>query len=103
MQVTLSHADWRILRCVKRAKGKPVLGSALRLDMSRRTKDGQFLNKIVGDGLLEVKDADKDPFKATYGITELGNEAAEYGVYDVPWETLKARLGAKNGKKSKKK
>lgn len=91
MQVTLGHHDWRVLRAVVRAKGKPVHGRILRLDMSRKTKDGTFLVRLVENGLLVVSRAADDPFEATYVLTPPGKEAAEFGVYDVVWEDLKTR------------
>lgn len=91
MEVKLSHHDWRVLRRVARAKGKPVIGRELRMDMLRRTHDGSFLTRLVEDGLLGVSHSAADPFEAKYILTKLGREAAEYGVYDVPWEVFKSR------------
>lgn len=89
MQISVKHSDWRVLRTLVRAKGRPVVGSKLRLEMSRLTKDGSFLTTLVRDGLLKVAAPADTPFTATYTLTDLGKEAAEYGVYDVDWEALK--------------
>lgn len=89
MEVKLSHHDWRVLRIVARAKGKAVIGRELRMEMTRRTQDGSFLNALVESGLLGVSHPATDPFEAKYILTALGREAAEYGVFDIPWEVLK--------------
>lgn len=91
MEVKLSHHDWRVLRRVARAKGKPVGGRELRMEMTRRTQDGSFLNNLVGDGLLVVAQSAEDPFEVKYVLTQKGRDAAEYGVYDLPWEIFKTR------------
>lgn len=91
MQVSMNSSDWRVLRVVVRAKGRPVPGSKLRLEMSRRTKDGSFLTDLVNQGLLAVAAPADTPFASSYTLTELGKEAAEYGVYEVDWATLKKR------------
>ncbi len=93
MMVQLTASDWKVLRAVARAKGKPVAGTKLRLDMSRRTKDGSFLTALVQGQLLDrVTGAADKPFEATYVLTATGKEAAEYGEYDVHWGELRERL-----------
>jgi hypothetical protein len=64
------------------------------MDMSRRTKGGGFLADLVAIGLLAVAEAGPDPLAATYTLTDLGREAAEYGVYEMPWEEYRARAKA---------
>lgn len=91
MEVALSPMDWRILRQVLRGR-KPTPGTQLRLDMSRRTKDGTFLTDLVRLGLLQVAEPGGTPFAATYTLTDLGRHAAEYGTYEVDWEEYKTRL-----------
>src|SRR4051812_19662409 len=90
MQVPLGHHDWRVLRHVVRKKGRPVHGRDLRLEMSRKTKDGSFRTALVRQGLLVVEAEGETPFESTYRLTELGKHAAEYGVFEVDWATLKA-------------
>lgn len=92
MQVNVSHADWQVLRHMVRSK-KPAIGSSLRLTLSRRTKDGTFLTDLVRMGLLKVESKAKDPFEATYSLTELGKHAAEYGVFEIEFEEWKALQG----------
>ena len=89
MQIAVSHADWQVLRAIARGKGKPVVGTKLRVVPSRATKDGSFLTKLVDTGLLEVVKADTDPFEATYRLTAVGAEAAEYGLCEVDFEVFK--------------
>lgn len=103
----LDHFTWQLLRAVvreKKAQGrrfKGVTGRSLRLYPSRRTKDGTFLDQLVGDGLLkvvgrvpedvaEVDMAGKpEQFKTLYDITETGDYAAEYGEYEREWKGKK--------------
>jgi len=75
----ISHGDWQVLRSLVRAKRRPILGKDLRLNPSRRTKDGTFLFELVKRELLEVVHKEKDPFLCTFTLTELGQHAAEYG------------------------
>ncbi len=89
MQVPVRHTDWQILRAVARGKSKPVVGTKLRVVQSRETKDGSFLTKLVDMGLLEVVQAKADPFEATYRLTAVGAEAAEYGLCEVDFEVFK--------------
>ena len=91
MEVKLGHHDWRVLRRVARGKGKSVSGHELRMEMSRKTKDGTFLNALVDQGLLVVSVANADPFEAKYSLTDLGKQAAEHGVFEMDWETFKTR------------
>ena len=95
MQVPLPSMDWRVLRQVLRSK-KPSPGSSLRLEMTRRTKDGTFLEPLVRLGLLKIAARGKTPHDSTYTITDRGEHAAEYGVLDIDFEEYKA---ATNGKK----
>jgi hypothetical protein len=90
----ISHFTWQVLRAVKRSK-KPPTGRQLRLVPSRKTKDGTFLDELVGDGLLEVVGIDELPagtsdqekrspaqFRTRYKLTTLGEYAAEHGEYE---------------------
>ncbi len=88
MQVNVPHLEWRVLREVGRSK-KPVVGSKLRLEMTRRTKDGSFLTNLVHQGLLKIEGKAKDPFEATYTLSERGKHAAEYGQFEIEWEVYK--------------
>ena len=99
----LSNFDWKLLRTLARAGGKPVNGRALRHVPSRTTKDGKFLGRLVEQGLIAVAGADADPFVATYTLTPLGRQAAEYGEYDapMPWEVNRADGVAKPAAKPK--
>jgi DNA-binding HxlR family transcriptional regulator len=60
------------------------------MEMTRRTKDGTFLDTLVRLGLLQVATDGKSPLESTYALTERGRHAAEYGVYQVEWEEYKA-------------
>ena len=88
MQVTIPHLEWRVLRQVARTR-KPSAGTTLRLEMTRRTKDGKFLTDLVRQGLLEVAAEGESPFETTYKLTERGKHAAEYGVFDMEWDEYK--------------
>lgn len=92
MEVSLSHYDWRVIRQVLRTR-KPSTGHSLRLDMSRRTKDGTFLDGLVHWDLLQLVSAGDTPLDSTYALTERGKYAAEYGVYQIDWEEYKALAG----------
>jgi len=86
----VTHFQWQVLRAVKRNR-KPPTGKELRLSPTRGTKDGTFLTVLVQLGLLErLTGTEKDPFTATYTITERGKHAAEYGECDFPDEVLAA-------------
>lgn len=91
MEISLSHNDWRVLRAVLRSR-QPAKGGTLRLDMSRRTKDGAFLPSLVQLGLLRVAQAGETPFDAAYALTDRGKQAAEFGVYDIDWEEYKEAI-----------
>jgi hypothetical protein len=95
MQVPVHQFEWRVLRQVLRSK-KPPPGSSLRLEMTRRTRDGEHLVPLVRLGLLKVEAKGKTPVESTYTLTDRGKHAAEYGVYDIEFEEYKA---ATNGKK----
>jgi hypothetical protein len=84
----VTHNQWQVLRAVKRSR-KPPLGRELRLSPTRGTKDGSFLTNMVRLGLLErPTGTEKDPFEATYALTERGKHAAEYGECDFPSDML---------------
>lgn len=89
MLIQLHTRDWKVLRALVRAKGRPVPGAKLRPDMGRYTKDGTFLTKLVQFGLLAVAEQGGEPFTSTYVLTESGRHAAEYGEHEVPWELYK--------------
>lgn len=98
MLTPVSHATWQVLRAVLRNQNKPTPGWHLRLNITRRTRDGAFLTALVTDGLLSVvpgghspppADAEvnealrqHEPFHATYTLTPRGRYAAEYGEFD---------------------
>lgn len=94
MEVPVSHSDWRVLRQALRSR-RPAPGHSLRLDMTRRTKDGEFLTALVRFGLLTVAARGETPFDATYTLTERGKQAAEYGLYEIAWEEYKALCAGK--------
>jgi len=76
----VSHAQWQILRAVKRSR-KPAMGRELRLNPTRGTKDGAFLTDLDRMGLLtRVTGAESDPFSAMYSLTELRKHVAEFEV-----------------------
>ena len=86
----ISHFTWQVLRAVKRSK-KPPTGKQLRLVPSRRTKDGTFLDDLVGEGLLDVVGVDVPDgddgrlpvqFRTRYKLTAKGEYAAEHGEFD---------------------
>lgn len=96
MMLPLSVWTWQALRVLVRANNEPVTGKVLRIDRSRRTKDGTFLDQLVTDGLLEVvttaeplkpkypgSSVEPAQFRTTYRLTEVGARAAEYGDYEV--------------------
>jgi hypothetical protein len=95
----LSREIWQVLRAILRAGSKGTEGWRLRLNPSRRNKDGSFLTELVSAGLLEdvgpckppaldeqVTEAvhEPGPFHRRYRLTELGKHAAEYGEYEGP-------------------
>ena len=90
MQIAIPTLEWRVLRQVARTR-RPSPGTTLRLEMTRRTKDGNFLSELVRQGLLEIATPGETPFDATYRLTDLGSDAAEYGVYELSWEEYKAQ------------
>ena len=98
MMVAVNHHDWKVLRQLVRAKGKPVPGLKLRLDMSRRSKGGTFLAELVRVGLLVYAAKHDDPLVSTYRLTERGKAAAEYGEYETSWDEIKAMNASKGGK-----
>ena len=96
MLVDLTNFDWKLLRLILRAGGKPVPGRALRHTPTRFTKDGTFLGKLVERGLIAVAADDEDPFAATYSLTAAGRHAAEHGEYEarMPWEAARPAAAA---------
>jgi hypothetical protein len=110
MLIPISHLTWQQLRFLLRAEatGEYPIGRELRLKLTRRTKNGMFLDDLVAAGLIEVS-ADAAPrpsggegeprqFRTRYRLTNLGRQAAEYGEYDgpcVPGITGLARLAAR--------
>ncbi|MBA4186378.1 MAG: hypothetical protein C0467_00010 [Planctomycetaceae bacterium] len=84
----VTHNQWQVLRAVKRSR-KPPIGRELRLSPTRGTKDGSFLTGMVRLGLLSrISGTEKEPFEATYALTETGKHAAEYGECDFPSGTM---------------
>jgi len=92
MMQQLSPETWKILRAAKRKQPQPANGRDLRLIPSRKTKDGTFLDALVKAGLIEVRSGptartgeDDEPaqFRQKYGLTSLGEHAAEYGEYEI--------------------
>jgi hypothetical protein len=79
----ITHADWKVLRALARAPKSTLPGTHLRLDMSRRTKDGKFLTDLVELGLLTRTGSADQPFEAVYQLTEGRKYAAEYGEYQA--------------------
>ena len=79
----IPHFEWQVLRTVLRSSAPPR-GRDLRLVPTRRTKDGEFLTKLVERGLLKrASGTDSAPFDATYSLTEKGEHAAEYGECEM--------------------
>lgn len=83
MTADLTVHDWKLLRMLVRAKGKPLTGRQLRHTPTAKTRTGAFLGRLVDTGLLAVAAPGPDPFAATYALTPLGRHAAEYGEYEV--------------------
>ena len=100
MLMPMGTFEWQVLRAILRATPNHPTGRQLRLVPSRRTKDGTFLNDIVTRGLIKVVSKSKDPFEATYGLTPLGEHAAEHGEYEAELPTLRkvAEAAAKAGR-----
>jgi len=88
MMMPLAHETWQMLRLLARNKNRPLFGRQLRITMSRRTKDGSFLRKLIDEGLIEKTTYNEDPFKALYRATPKGLQAAEYGEYDKEFKPL---------------
>lgn len=97
----VTHFQWQVLRAVKRSR-KPLPGKDLRLAPTRGTKDGSFLTTLVDLGLL-IRDggSDKNPFEATYTLSEMGKHAAEYGECEFPSGDPLTLAKAKNRKGKK--
>jgi hypothetical protein len=102
MLVSLRVPDWQILRAVLRAEaaGRPPLGRDLRINPTRKTKDGTFLDDLVADGFLvavgKPEPVDRwnepEPFRRRYTLTDVGRHAAEYGEHDRPFTPEEAPL-----------
>lgn len=100
MLVSLPHFQWQILRAVLRAEaaGEAPLGRDLRITPTRRTRDGSFLDDLVEDGLLttvgkpQPDEAQPEPFRKRYELTDLGRHAAEFGEYDRPYTPKESPL-----------
>lgn len=76
----LPHDTWVTLRILVRNKELP--GQRLRISLSRATKDGKFLARLVNVGLLtRITGTEEYPFSATYSLTAVGYLAAEYGSF----------------------
>jgi hypothetical protein len=87
----ISHFFWQVLRTALRSK-KPLTGKELRVAPTRNSKDGTFLNELVGEGLLNrVRGSADQPFEATYALTEKGRHAAEYGEYEYALDSRSGR------------
>lgn len=98
-QIPLNHFQWTVLRTCLRAHTagqKWVPGPALRVDMSRRSKTGEFLTEFVSTGLLEANPPDGPgaAFDRHYRLTAAGHAAAEYGYHEVEWSVFLARAAA---------
>lgn len=86
----ISHSNWQTLRAAKRGA---KIGRDLRYNMSRHTRDGDFLNQLVAAGLLIRINGDSDrPFESTYKLTKLGEHAAEYGEAEMTDDQYKSLL-----------
>jgi hypothetical protein len=87
--VALGYNEWKLLRCIVRAEAadrRSVPGRELRLDFSRATRDGTFLDRLVEKGLIAVdgkapkpapgpgSDGRPEPaqFRTHYRLTDLG-------------------------------
>lgn len=91
MLVPLSHATWQTLRAVLRAEsvGELAFGRELRINPTRRNRDGTFLDELIEMGLLTAvgkppTDEGREPiqFRTRYKLTKLGKHAAEYGEFE---------------------
>lgn len=83
MLVPLDHETWQILRVLVRNDNKPLTGRELRVNMTRRTKDGTFLTNLCDKGLLRCTKHAVDPFKGEYQLMPLGEHAAEWGECEL--------------------
>lgn len=94
MLVPLNTTEWRLLRRLLRAAGKPLLGRDLRkIDMSRRSRDGSVLRDMTAAGLIIPAAGQPAPAMRSGGpgevvelrtawlLTAVGRIAAEYGEY----------------------
>lgn len=90
-----SVTTWQTLRVLARNGNAPVPGKLLRVDRSRRSKDGTFLDELVTMGLLEVvtpaeplkptfRGSAVEPvqFRTTYRLTPAGLETADTGEFE---------------------
>ena len=101
MIIPIAHHEWQMLRYILRteAAGQKPLGREIRINPTRRTKDGTFLDELIERGLIALAAKPTSPssdssafmndepmqFRARYRLTELGRYAAEYGEYDKPF------------------
>lgn len=108
MIIALSHHEWQLLRVIVRVeKEKRVpTGRELRVSMSRKTKDGSFLDDLVSRGLISVaakaqplvagasqkERSEPEQFRARYKLTDKGRHAAEYGECEVEFTPGEAKL-----------
>jgi hypothetical protein len=97
----VTHFQWQVLRAVKRSRKSPT-GRELRLAPTRSTKDGKFLTTLIELGLLiRVDGTEKNPFDATYALSDLGKHAAEFGECEIPANDLQRKTPAKKQAKKK--
>jgi hypothetical protein len=94
---------WKVLRAILRAEPNAAPGRDLRPDMSRKTKDGSFLDKLAALGLIEgglplVSEPGDDkrpvPFRKHYRLTDAGRKAAEFGECLQTYGTEPKKAGA---------
>lgn len=74
----LEHGTWCVLRKLLR-DGPIVHGKQLRVDKSRKTKSGEFLDALVRRGLIYVFSVGGDAWSRGYALTAAGYQAAESG------------------------
>ncbi len=88
MIVQMDIHGWQVLR--KLLREGVVSGRELRLNMHRRTANGQFLTDMHELGLISCVQDAPDIFARKYELTELGKHTAEYGEYEIEFSKLKA-------------
>ncbi len=108
MIIALAHHEWQLLRVIVRAeKEKRVpTGRELRVSMSRKTKDGTFLDDLVSRDLIAIAEkaphlttgasqqerSEPEQFRTLYKLTDKGRHAAEYGECEVEFTPGEANL-----------